>query len=568
MFPSQLWISAIGPCVAEYTFCMTLREEISEIIKGDVADDAPTLKKFSRDTSIFERTPQLIVYPKDADDIERLVKFVNKKNSQGAKLSLTARAAGSDMSGGPLTDSILVVFTKYMNGIGPIAGSSAKVEPGAYYRDFEKETLLRGEILPSYPASRGLCTIGGMIANNAGGELNLHYGKTNEYVESLDVVLSDGTQTTISPLTLEELSGKEKGNSFEASIYRQIHALIEGNHALIQSAKPNVTKNSAGYPLWDVLDKESGIFDLTQLITGSQGTLALITKAQVRLVRTKAERAMLVMFISDLGALPEIVHRVLKFEPESFESYDNHTFSLAVHLLPQLIFQFGILKMIMLLFAFLPEMWAVFRGGVPKLVLMAEFAEDTDEQALDKAEEARHEIEDLPVRTKIASNEVHAEKYWAVRRGSFALLRRNLHGLYAAPFIDDIVVHPDDYPRFLPELNAVLDQHHLTYTIAGHAGDANFHIIPLVDMKDPKTKDTILELQPKVYGLVAKYKGSITGEHNDGIIRTPYLPIMYGDKMCELFAEVKKIFDPQNIFNPGKKVGGTVEDIRKYMINN
>ncbi|HEY4513973.1 MAG TPA: FAD-linked oxidase C-terminal domain-containing protein, partial [Candidatus Paceibacterota bacterium] len=123
------------------------------------------------------------------------------------------------------------------------------------------------------------------------------------------------------------------------------------------------------------------------------------------------------------------------------------------------------------------------------------------------------------------------------------------------------------YPRFLPELNAILDQRHITYTIAGHAGDANFHIIPLIDMKDPKTKEMILELQPEVYKLVAKYKGSITGEHNDGIIRTPYLPIMYGEKMCELFAEVKKIFDPQNIFNPGKKVGGTVEDIKKYMIS-
>ena len=451
--------------------------------------------------------------------------------------------------------------------MGPIVEDSALVEPGAYYRDFEKETLAHGEILPSYPASRGMCTIGGMIANNAGGELNLHYGKTDEYVESLDVVLSDGTQTQIKPLTLAELAQKESGNSFEASTYRQVHALLEEHHDDIQFARPNVTKNSAGFALWDVLDKEQGIFDLTKLIVGSQGTLALITKAQIRLVRTKAERAMLVIFISDLGALPEIVHRVLKFEPESFESYDNHTFSLAVHLLPQIIAQFGILKMIMLAFAFLPEMWAVFRGGVPKLVLMAEFAEDTDQEALDKAEEARHELDDLPVRTKIAKNEVHAEKYWAVRRGSFALLRKNLHGLYAAPFIDDIVVHPDDYPRFLPELNAILDQRHITYTIAGHAGDANFHIIPLIDMKDPKTKEMILELQPEVYKLVAKYKGSITGEHNDGIIRTPYLPIMYGEKMCELFAEVKKIFDPQNIFNPGKKVGGTVEDIKKYMIS-
>jgi len=138
--------------------------------------------------------------------------------------------------------------------------------------------------------------------------------------------------------------------------------------------------------------------------------------------------------------------------------------------------------------------------------------------------------------------------------------------LYAAPFIDDIVVHPSDYPRFLPELETLLSHHKLLYTIAGHIGDANFHIIPLMNLGRALDHREILELCPQVYKLVAKYKGSITGEHNDGIIRTPYLPIMYGEKMCELFAEVKKIFDPLNILNPGKKIGGTIEDIEKYMI--
>ena len=149
---------------------------------------------------------------------------------------------------------------------------------------------------------------------------------------------------------------------------------------------------------------------------------------------------------------------------------------------------------------------------------------------------------------------------------NFSLLRKNLRGLHAASFIDDLVVHSDDYPRFIPELNTIMQEHHLIYTIAGHIGDANFHIIPLMNLADPAARREIMVLTPKVYKLVAKYKGSITGEHNDGIIRTPFLPIMYSEKMIELFAQIKKIFDPLGVLNPGKKVGGTIADIERSMI--
>jgi FAD/FMN-containing dehydrogenase len=275
---------------------------------------------------------------------------------------------------------------------------------------------------------------------------------------------------------------------------------------------------------------------------------------------------MLVVFLSDIKILPEIVHRVLKFNPESFESYDDQTFKLAVRFIPQIISQFGIFQMIKLGFAFIPEMYMAATGGIPKLILMAEFAENTKEEALEKARTAGARLADLPVSVKIARSETESAKYWTIRRESFSLLRRNLKGLYAAPFIDDIVVHPDDYPQFLPELNAILSQHDMLYTIAGHIGDGNFHIIPLLDLGKPEARAEILELQPKVYELVAKYHGSNTGEHNDGIIRTPYLEMMFGAEVCELFAQVKAIFDPLNIFNPGKKIGGTVADIERSMI--
>ncbi len=554
---------------------MNLWEDIAHLIKGDVSDDLIVRTQYSRDTSIFERMPSIVVFPEDADDVSAVVRYAHDAKSgpstglgaSGENISIAARSAGTDMTGGPLTDSISLVFTARMNRMGEIGEDYAVAEPGVYYRDFEKMTLAkRGMIMPSYPASRGLCAIGGMVANNSGGELTLLYGKTDRYVRELDVVLSDGTQTTFKPLTMRELAAKEAQQNLEGKIYREINALVKTHAAEIEAARPNVTKNSAGYALWNVFSKKHNTFDLAQLVVGSQGTLALVTKAKLGLIKTKEHRSMLVVFLSDIGILPTIVERVLKFKPESFESYDDQTFKLAVRFIPQIIRHFGILQMIKLGFAFIPEMWLVATSSVPKLVLMAEFAEDTAYDALQKAEEARDALEGLAVRTKIARSEAAAAKYWTIRRESFALLRKNLRGLYAAPFIDDIVVHPSDYPRFLPELEALLSGYKLIYTIAGHIGDGNFHIIPLMNLGRAVDHKEILELSPKVYELVGKYHGSITGEHNDGIIRTPYLPLMYGEKICALFAEVKNIFDPLNILNPGKKVGGTIENIEKFMI--
>ena len=164
--------------------------------------------------------------------------------------------------------------------------------------------------------------------------------------------------------------------------------------------------------------------------------------------------------------------------------------------------------------------------------------------------------------------EEESNKYWDIRRESFSLLRKHVFGLHTAPFIDDIIVRPEFLPKFIPELNRILKQYNLTYTIAGHAGDGNFHVIPLMDFSLPDTSKIIMELGESVYNLVLKYHGSITAEHNDGIIRTPYLEKMYGKDMIKIFKEIKNIFDPGNIFNPGKKViSGDGNGDKKYMVS-
>lgn len=545
-----------------------LKERIVSAIHGDVADDAATLRIMSRDTSVFERVPELVVYPKDTKDVAALVSAVAEAKGAGIKASVTARSAGTDMSGGPLTDSVVAVFTKYMNKVIEVGDGYAVAEPGTYYRDFERATRkVQNQLLPSYPASRELAALGGIVNNDSGGERTLEYGKTHDYVEELEVVLADGSVTTFKSLTPSELEEKKALTGFEGDIYRGMTKLLAENTEIVAAAKPKVSKNSAGYALWDVIDSK-GNFNLAKLITGAQGTLALTTKMKLRLVKEQGYRAMLVVFLKDLDHLPEIVHKVLPFNPESFESYDDQTFKLAVKLLPQMLSQMGFLRALRLGLSFLPEVGMALRGGVPKLILMAEFSEDTHMDALMKATAAKEALKDFGVVSSVKENEAAAEKYWVVRRESFALLRKNSHGLYASPFIDDFVVPVDSYPQFLPELSALLGEYQdkFIYTIAGHIGNGNFHIIPLMDLSKPESREIILELSPRVYELVLKYGGTTTGEHNDGIIRTPYLPMLFGPKVVALFEETKRIFDPMNIFNPGKKVGGTFKDIERSIL--
>jgi len=545
-----------------------LKQSLQSVVQGEVTDDAETLTQNSRDTSLFERMPELVVFPKDANDVSAIVKEVALRRAQGEPISLAARSAGTDMSGGPLTTSIVVSFTKYMNQMGEVSDHWATTEPGVYYRDFEKATFEKGLILPSYPASREIAAMGGIVSNNSGGERTLEYGQTERYIEEMDVVLSDGSQVHLKPLTKTELEEKKGLTTLEGEIYREMDALITDNAALIEARRPKTSKNAAGYGLWRIKDPQAGTFNLAKLICGAQGTLAFWTHAKLALVQPKGHRAMLVVFLYDLAPLPEIVKRVLPHNPESFESYDDHTFTLAVKFMPQMLSQMGLVKAAKLGIDFIPEAAMVASGGVPKMILMAEFADDTIEEADRRAAAAEAALGDLNLHTKIEKNEKESEKYWIVRRESFNLLRKNVRGLHTAPFIDDFVVPPASYPEFLPKLSALLAEYseHFIYTVAGHIGNGNFHIIPLMDLTKEGNRQVILDLAPRVYELVIAQGGTTTGEHNDGIIRTPYLPMLFGDEMVALFEKTKKIFDPLNVFNPGKKVGGTFADIKRDML--
>lgn len=548
--------------------------------KGEVFTDEATLHKYSRDASIFEIMPACVVRPKNSQDVQALVKFVAEHKGTNPELSITARAAGTDMSGGAINDSIIADFTAHFNKIemfgafptsptptsrgalsSPGEGETvgfATVEPGVFYRDFEVESLKRGLILPCYTASKSLNTMGGMVGNNSAGEKSLAYGQTKDYVLELSAVLADGREYHFSELGNNELEKKLKLPGFEGELYRKVFRLVNDNYELIKQAKPTTSKNSAGYLLWEVWDKSK--FNLAKLLVGSQGTLGLVTDIKFKLIKPKPKSELLVIFMKDLAKLGELIDCITKYKPESFESFDDHTFKLAMRFLPDMIKRMkgGLIS---LGWKFLPELWMTLTGGVPKLILIAEFTGEKEEEIFQKLFLAEKEIQSkFKLKTHITASAEEAEKYWVIRRESFSLLRQHSKNLATAPFIDDIAVHPAQLPGFLPELNAILAKYpSLIYTVAGHMGDANFHIIPLMDLRRADQRLIIPKLADEVYNLVLKYKGTITAEHNDGLIRSPYLEKMYGSQITGLFKEIKDIFDPQNIFNPRKKVGSSLE---------
>lgn len=519
---------------------------------GEVKDDATTTEFYSHDASLFEVKPKLVVFPKDSKDVQTLIKAVAAAKKKMPELSVTARSAGTDMSGGAINESVIVDFNKHLNKIYGATATEGHAQPGVFYRDFEKETLKHKAIMPSYPASRDLCTIGGMVANNSGGEKSLEYGKTKDFINELRVVFADGNEYVVKPLNKAQLVKKMAQGDYEGNLYKKTFELIEKNYDVIKAAAPNVSKNSMGYNLWYVWDRETGIFDLTKLIVGSQGTLGFVTDIKFRLVPTREFTGLLVCFMKDIKPLGNVINKVLEHKPATFESFDDNTLYLSIRFLPSFRKYLGWFGLFKLMFSLIPDGFMLLRG-IPKLILMVEFNGATQQEVDDKIDNLRRDLKPYHMAMERDETAAKSNKFWIMRRQSFNLLRSKVKDKHTAPFIDDLVVNPPYLTEFLPRLRKIIKKYKLQATIAGHMGDGNFHIIPLMKIEDPKEKAKLLPAMEEVDDLVLHYKGSLSGEHNDGLVRGPWLEEQFGKEVLQLFSEAKHIFDPEKMFNPHKK---------------
>lgn len=536
---------------------MDLEGELKKIISGDVDTTEEARAKYSHDASLFELKPQAIVFPKTSADIEALVSFVTVHKAEFPGLSLTARSQGTDMSGAAINDSIIVDTSRYMTTISDVSAESATTQPGARYKDFEAETLKFGALMPSYPASRELAGMGGIVNNNSGGEKSLEFGKTDRYVKAMNVVLSDGKSYAVGPLTREELNAKMDQDTFEGKLYRDTFQLLDQHYDEIKAAAPKVTKDSTGYHLWNVWDREAGIFDLTKLFVGAQGTLGIMSEATLSLVQKPSHSGTLVCYLKSIDSLGEIIPAVLQEKPATFECFDDNTLWLSFKFIFAFITRLGFLTWLIMCLQLIPDGVALLRG-IPKMILLIEFTGSSEAEVKQKIHTARTHLSRFKFSYMEEDNtEAEAKKFWLMRRESFNLLRSKVKEKHTAPFIDDLVVPPARLTEFLPQLRDIIKKYNLLATIAGHLGDGNFHVIPLMKIEDPAERAKFAPAMKEVNTLVIHYGGSVSGEHNDGMIRGPWLEQMYSPTVLGYMKEIKQLYDPLNIFNPHKKTDAT-----------
>ncbi|RYF29343.1 MAG: FAD-binding oxidoreductase [Chloroflexi bacterium] len=532
----------------------TIISSLRTIFEGEINTTEQTRKKYSHDASIYEMVPEAVLFPKDAMDIKKLVHFVSQSKAEYPALSITPRSAGTDMSGASIGNSLLVDMTRHFSTLHSVSRTEIHTQPGVFMHDIDPVTNEKGVMLGCVPASRAINTIGGMVGNNSGGEQSLRYGNTENFVKELKVVFADGKEYTVKPLNKRELEIKMAQGDFEGELYRKIYDLIEANYDEIKNARPKVNKNSMGYNLWSVWDRHTGIFDMTRLITGSQGTLGVITDIKMHVVPKAPHSGLLVLYLPDIKQLGSIIKTVMDHQPATFEGFDDITFNLGIKHFNLFQKQLG-MKEWLKTQAHLLGSVAKFKGHIPNMVLMVEFEGDTQQEVLAKINELKSQMSGFKLKMEIEGSEEESKPFWTIRRASLMLLRQKVHDKYASPFMDDLTVQPKYLPEFLPQLRKIIRKYKLPATIAGHYGDGNFHIIPLMGISSPAEQAKLEPTMREIIPLVLKYNGTLAGEHNDGMVRGPWLPAVFGDHVYQLFRQTKDIFDPQHIFNPHVKTG-------------
>jgi FAD/FMN-containing dehydrogenase len=526
--------------------------KLQKLLKGEITTDPIVRNSLSRDASVYELVPEAVISPLDSTDIEKIVRFVLKNKISHPALAITPRSAGTCMSGGSIGTSLLLDMTTHFNTIGGLDGTLLHTQPGVYMRDIDPLLLEHNLHLGCVPASRAINTIGGMVGNNSGGERSLQYGNTERWVRQLKVVFGDGNEYIVKPLNRKQLEQLLKKDTYEAHLYRSVYELIENHYDIIKNARPHVNKNSMGYNLWSVWDRDTGIFDMTRLISGSQGTLGVITDITMEAVPKAPHSGLLLVYLPTIKNLGDVIATVMHHEPATFEGFDNITFNLGIKYFNTFRKQLGTKEWLRQQSILLKSV-AKFKGHIPSMFLMIEFDGQTKGEVLEKISILHDDLQSFRLKMDIEADEASSAPFWKIRRAALSLLQNQVHGRYASPFIDDMAVPPRYLPEFVPQLRKVIRKYKLPATIQGHFGDGNFHVIPLMDIAGTKDQAKLEPVMRELIPIVLKYGGTMAGEHNDGMIRGPWLPAVFGQEMYQVFKQTKEIFDPQYIFNPHKK---------------
>jgi FAD/FMN-containing dehydrogenase len=530
--------------------------------RGGISTNSDYLDLYSYDESIFSIRPQIVIQPHDQTDVEIAVKVIAQNTENYPSLSLTARAAGTGLSGGSLTDSIVIDMCSHMNTLIKIdqkkSVTTFTCQPGLMWRDLEKALKVHGQYLPPFPASKDICSIGGAVANNAAGPDSLRYGHCADWVASLKITLFDGVTYDIKPLSYKEFKTLIKKNNAHAKIARDVFDLIKKNEKTIQNARPHTKKNSAGYALWDMIDgsvaefeKGKASFDLTRLISGSQGTIGIVTEITMRSQAIPTNTSLIALPIFSLDEASKVILKALEYKPLNIEMFDGLTFDLALknpNFFRNRLSGANYYRVLLSMYTLFHVRYHRKTPEFTLLITLDEASEKTPENVVSEIKKT------TLAKAKLVKNPAESEMYWQIRRASYTLSKLQDKTKRPAAFLEDMTVPPKNLPRFFAEIKKLLKKYNVKAAVHGHGGNGHLHFYPLLDFTNKSTPDLIEKMSEEFFNTAIKYDGNICGEHNDGIIRTPHLSKVFNKATLDLFKKVEHIFDPKDIFNPGKKV--------------
>ncbi len=494
---------------------------------------------YSTDASAYKELPSGVCYPQNVADIEELISYAGKE-----KLSIIPRTAGTSLAGQVVGPGVVADVSKYMNRILEINAQQrwVRLQPGVVLDELNMALAPFGLFFSPETSTSNRCCVGGMTGNNSCGTHSLVYGSVRDHLLEAKVVLSDGSKAVFSKeRAAQMLSRKDHSDSLEEKIYAQLFDFSQDEllQKEIQSQFPDSTlrRRNCGYAL-DLVLKD---FDLCTLLAGSEGTLAFIYELTLGLDTLPGrERMLLCAHCDSIAKVFSANLTALHHHPSAVELIDDYIIELSKGNISQNKNRF-------------------FIEGDPAAILISEFDGDdraTIDASADLLEKELMASGDVYCCTRVYGPDI--SKVWDFRKASLGLLSGMKGDSKPVPVIEDTAVSPERFSEYYLDIKKMLDELGLKCVFYGHIGTGELHLRPILNVKEPKDRELFHTVALKTAEIVKRHKGSLSGEHGDGRLRGEFIPLMYGDVLYHKFCELKQLWDPEGIFNPGKIVNTPV----------
>ncbi|WP_132059335.1 FAD-binding and (Fe-S)-binding domain-containing protein [Halorussus amylolyticus] len=529
--------------------------DLSARIDGEVRFDSYSRQLYATDASAYEMTPIGVVLPATTADVSAVVAYCAER-----EIPVLPRGGGTSLAGQAVNEAVVLDFTAHMDDVVSIDPdcARARAQSGAVLAELNAELEPHGLKFAPDPAAGNRSAVGGAIGNNSTGAHSLKYGKTDAYVEECEVVLADGTVTTFGEMEVEELRERaDPEGGLEARIYAEVVRILDEETDEVRKRFPDLKRNVSGYN-FDVLVEEAelGTVNLARLLAGSEGTLAIVTEAELSLEPVPETKAVSLLFYgSVLDAVTDVQH-ILEHGPAAVELIDDVLLGLArdtadfeevSSLVPER-------AQAALLVEFYADDDA--EGRERTAGLLADRVPGTDTEIAPPADRADTD-ETLAFAGLEAHDEGERDKFWKLRKAGLPILLSRTSDEKHISFIEDCAVPPEHLPEFVERFQSLLAEkdRDLDAAFYAHAGPGVLHVRPLVDTKTAADREDMVAIADEVTDMVVEFGGSVSGEHGDGRARTQWNRKLYGDDLWEAFRDLKTAFDPDWLLNPGNVCG-------------